>query len=211
MTRPATPPGHNGSHGHGHHHHGNGKGKGHDKHHCPVNPCLIAGTEILTDRGSMPIEELEVGDVLVTSKGPQPILHISRRDYTAAEVDADDSLLPYHYAPGQGRWVTVSKHHRIAVDGVLIAAHRLAAFDDFVCWQDVDGWEDAPVTWLNLYVEHHALITADGEQVETGWLGGPMAERTMGDDWPKVAHLAAGHRDNPALPFVTTLTKGASA
>ena len=78
-----------------------------------------------------------------------------------------------------------------------------------MCWRSFD-WT-GPVTWLNLYVEHHALITADGEQVETGWLGGPMAERTMGDDWPKVAHLAAGHRDNPALPFVTTLTEGASA
>ena len=116
MTRPATPPGHTGSHGHGHHHHGTGKGKGHDKHNCPVNPCLLAGTEILTDRGYMPIEELEVGDVLMTSKGPQPILHISRRDYTAEEIAADDSLLPYAYVPGQDRWVVVSKHHRIAVD-----------------------------------------------------------------------------------------------
>ena len=159
----------------------------------------------------MPIEELEIGDVLMTSKGPQPILHISRRDYTAEEVAADDSLLPYHYAPGQDRWVTVSKHHRIAVDGVLISAHHLAAHDDDVCWRDRFIFGRDEITWLNLYVEHHALITADGEQVETGWLGGPMAERTMGDDWPKVAHLAAGHRDNPALPFVTTLTKGASA
>lgn len=206
--------------GKGHTQHGNGRGLGHKTHHgCPVNPCLLAGTWINTPRGPRLIEDLRVGDLVSTvDHGPQPLVHISRRAYSAADVAADRALVPYLFQPDRrdadedGGWsIYVSKWHRLFMshwsrstpDGVLISAHHLSTARPDLCWQ-VSEWS-APVLWLNLYTERHSLIAADGITVESGWLGGAMAPRLMGDDWPALAHLAEAHRTNPARPFVEAL------
>lgn len=172
------------------------------KHRKPCTPCLLAGTIVQAPAGPVRVEDLSEGDLIITmDHGPQKILHVSRRDHTAEEVAADPSLKPYRV--DFFGTALVSKWHRIAVGGKLVSAHHLSqARPD--CCQAVEDWA-GPVTWINLFTEHHDLIAAGDVIVETGWLGGPMAPHLLGADWAKVMHLAEGHRARPALPFATIL------
>lgn len=203
---------------HDHNTHDNGKGN-----NCgPVNPCLLSGTWISLPGGRQRlIEELSVGDrVSVMRGGSAEIIHIAKNTYTAKEVDQRPELRPWMFNPDglhsntedPSDPVMVSKWHRLAMpawspetpDGVLIAAVHLEKTRPDLCRQ----WAWAgPITWYNIYTEEHEVIAADGISVETGWLGGDMAPRLLGEDWSRLSHLAEAHRLRPALPFVSQLPK----
>ena len=175
----------------------------------PVNPCLRRGTLIGTPCGGLvPIEDLRVGDMVATADtGPQKIVHITRGFHGAEAVAAEPKLRPFLIGlPEDGLYI--SRQHRLLIslqDGeeVLISAVKLARCCPHLC-REMVGWCEG-IEWFNLFTELHSIIMADGYPVETGYLGGDMASKLFGNEWPSLQHLAAGHRENPARRFVDSL------
>lgn len=170
-----------------------------------INPCLMQGTWINQGHGTVAlIEELVVGDLIMTlDHGLQRIVHITKREFSDEEVKANPKLIPFIYNldgwgnEGSADALYISRHHRILHEGVLITANHLANCRSNISRQ-AENWF-GPVVWFNIYTEQHEIIVADGFCVETGWLGGNMAERALGPDWDYVKHL---RQDQPCRPFV---------
>ena len=102
-------------------------------------PCFAAGTRIETGRGMVPVEQIQVGDLVRTlDSGLQPVRWRGSRG-----IDALDKRAPIRFAPGaigNAREMLVSPQHKILVSGwraelffgedeVLVAAVHLVNAD----------------------------------------------------------------------------------
>jgi autotransporter passenger strand-loop-strand repeat protein len=97
-----------------------------------TTPCYCPGTLILTPDGEVPVEELKIGDRVVTLSGEaRPIEWIGRRSYAGQFVLGRDDILPVCItagALGEGiprRDLWVSPNHALYLGGVLIEAKDL--------------------------------------------------------------------------------------
>jgi hypothetical protein len=96
----------------------------------PKCNCVLRGTEILTDHGSVPIENLEIGDLVLTESGYlKPIKWISFQKVRHAEWQ--ESVLPIWVAQSAidtdvpSKDLYVSPWHALFIDGCLIPAQYL--------------------------------------------------------------------------------------
>ena len=150
-------------------------------HSFDVVICFTPGTRILTPRGEVPVEELAVGDRVVTrDHGIQPIRWIGRREINATQLAMAPKLRPVliradALGPGRPeRDMRVSRQHRILIrdwraemmfgaeDGVLVPAHALC--------NDSSITEERPregVTYLHIAFDRHEVVYADGIEAES--------------------------------------------
>lgn len=150
-------------------------------------PCFASGTRLLTEGGLVRIEELGVGDKVLTSdNGYQAILWIGRNT-----VPATGKLAPVHITAGAlgnglpSQDLVVSRQHRMLVNSkicqrmfgtceVLIPAIKLTALPGIYVREDLDE-----VTYLHLRTSRHDIIFAEGTPTETLYLG-PFAIEALG-------------------------------
>ena len=97
------------------------------------SPCYCSGTRIATERGEVAVEDLRIGDWVLTASGAlRPIVWIGRRD-----LDVTRHRWPLEVQPvrvvadafGEGlprRDLWLSPQHAVFVDGALIPIIRLA-------------------------------------------------------------------------------------
>ncbi|MBL9050792.1 MAG: choice-of-anchor L domain-containing protein [Tabrizicola sp.] len=132
-----------------------------------VVPCFVAGTRIETSRGLVPVEDIAIGDLVVTlDHGLQPVLwHGTRR------VPAMGSLAPVRIRAGvlgDHAELAVSPQHRIYLCGwraelycgeaeVLVRAIHLVRAG---LLQQVGSGH--PVTYHHLLFDRHQIICAEG-------------------------------------------------
>ena len=95
-------------------------------------PCYCPGTLILTDRGEAPVEDLAIGDKVITNSGAaRPIKWIGRRTYGGRFVMGRKDILPVCIKAGAlddnvpRRDLWISPHHAMYLEGVLIEAKDL--------------------------------------------------------------------------------------
>ncbi|MGB3407496.1 MAG: Hint domain-containing protein [Jannaschia sp.] len=137
----------------------------------PLMVCFAEGTPILTPRGYVPVEVLEVGDRVVTrDHGAQIITWTGSR-----EVPGTGAMAPIRFAPGAlgNIWAfRVSPNHRIVLSGpqadlisgeteVLVAAKQLV---------NETTIRPAPceaVTYHHFLCSRHEIVNAAGCLVET--------------------------------------------
>ncbi|MDM7937535.1 MAG: Hint domain-containing protein [Cyanobium sp. CZS 48M] len=135
--------------------------------------CFLPGTLIATPTGERPIETLQPGDLITTAAGPQPVKFISRTTHFAAVLDNDEQL-PIRIAAaafgelGPVRDLYVSPGHAILLDGHLIHASVLVN-GTTITRTTLEHWRhlDQPIEYLNIELEQHQLITAEGLSVES--------------------------------------------
>ncbi|MEC7762537.1 MAG: Hint domain-containing protein [Pseudomonadota bacterium] len=173
---------HGGKHGHGHGH-GGGRDKDHhwpphgdkdpDKDTCPPVPCFTPGTTIVTDRGLVRVEDLKVGDLVVTrDDGLQPIRWIGRRDMFQSDLVGDARLRPIRIragALGQGlpaRDMMVSPQHRVLLADRNVAlmfqeAEMLAPAMLLLGRDGVERMGTAPVTYIHIMFDRHQVVLSD--------------------------------------------------
>ena len=132
-------------------------------------PCYCRGTLILTDRGERRVEELEIGDKLVTLAGAQrPIKWIGRRGYAGRYILGRQDVLPICIKPGAlgdgvpRRDLWISPHHAMFLENVLIEARDLVNGVSIVQATEVDE-----VEYFHLELETHDVIIAEGAASET--------------------------------------------
>lgn len=139
-------------------------------------PCFTPGARILTPYGERLIEELRVGDLVLTrDSGACPIRWIGQSSAPGLGAAAPIRLTR-NAIPGLERAITVSQQHRFLLSShenellfgtpeVLVAAKHL-----------VDGWrvrslQQRHVTYLHLMFDRHEVIYANGVPTESFFAG----------------------------------------
>lgn len=146
--------------------------------------CFAGGTLIETPDGPVAVEDLAVGDLVLThDHGPQPIRWRGVRRYTAEQIAETPSLRPITLRKGSLggdmplRDLTVSPQHRVLVrsgvarrmfgsDEVLVAAKHLttlAGIDE----GDVAGFVD----YHHIMFDRHEIVTSNGALTESLYTG----------------------------------------
>jgi hypothetical protein len=144
-----------------------------------IVPCFTPGTFITTAGGDCKVEDLVVGDRIITrDNGMQKIRWIGRCELSGKDLLSKSQLLPIlirQAALGNGlpeRDMMVSPQHRILIandktsvyfdaDEVLVAAKHLTSMDG------IDVISVSHVSYLHILFDHHEIILADGIWTES--------------------------------------------
>ncbi|NCW68043.1 MAG: hypothetical protein EBV86_05665, partial [Marivivens sp.] len=142
-------------------------------------PCFTAGTMILTPKGEVPVENLRVGDIVVTrDNGPQPIVWCGSRHLSSAELDAAPDLRPIRLDAsilGGDRGLLVSPQH-----GVFTKTDEHGGTDTLVRAKHLARLKGGKVrvaqgvkkvTYVHLMFEKHQIIYGNGIASESFYPG----------------------------------------
>lgn len=148
----------------------------------PLFVCFTRGTHILTPAGELAVEDLSVGDRIVTrDHGVQPIRWIGATHLPAAALAARPDLRPVRIAAGAlgsktpVRDLSLSRQHRVLVrdwradllfgspNGVLTPAFTLIN-DTNICVDD--GGTDG-VEYFHIAFDTHEVIYSEGLEIES--------------------------------------------
>ncbi len=149
-------------------------------------PCYCRGTLILTEGGERPVEDLRIGDRLVTLSGEaRPIRWIGRRSYSGRFAASNPDVLPVLIRPGAladdvpRRDLVVSPLHALFLDGCLVPASALVNGVSIVQLDEVEQ-----VDYFHLELDTHDVLFAEGTP----------AESFVDDDSRGMFHNAAEYR-----------------
>jgi len=156
--------------------------------------CFAAGTLIATQNGTVEVQQLRVGDKVITvDRGPQQVRWVGCQRITAADIAKNPALQPVRIrarALGEGlpkRDLLVSQQHRMLVRSkiagrmfgsheVLVAAKKLVGLAGINYADDVQA-----VTYCHFLCTHHEVVFAEGAQTES-LLTGPQAIQALHHD-----------------------------
>lgn len=152
-------------------------------------PCFTAGTYITVPGGLRLVEDLAVGDEVITlNHGPQPIRWVGRRHLSVAQLNANPKLKPIRIRNGSlgnglpNRDLLVSRQHRMLASSrismrmfgdtlSLIAAINLTQLSEVsVVTKPRD------VMYFHLMFDQHEIIFAEGAPTESLFLGAQALE-----------------------------------
>jgi hypothetical protein len=132
-------------------------------------PCYCRGTLILTDRGEVPVEELAIGDLVMTVSGEaKPIKWIGMRSYDGRFIRGQRDVLPVVItagALGEGipaRDLWVSPEHALYIDKLLVPAKLLVNGMTITQVAAVERLE-----YFHIELDPHDVIFAEGTPAET--------------------------------------------
>jgi hypothetical protein len=131
--------------------------------------CFLNGTYIATPNGETPVEQLAVGDEVMTHCGKAyPIIWIGRRRIDLTTHPRPETVAPVRirrdaFAVGMPhRDLLVSPDHAIFVDGKLICARQLVNGSTIRPERD---W--AAVDYYHVELDSHAILLAEGLPAES--------------------------------------------
>ena len=134
-------------------------------------PCFLRGTRIATLRGEVAVEDLRIGDLVVTAtSGALPVKWIGTRGFITRLVNEHHraTLLPIRIAAGAlgeaspVRELYVSPEHMLCLEGVLIPAGKL------LNGTTITRADDLPVVqYCHIELPRHAVLYAEGAPAES--------------------------------------------
>ncbi|HBU54919.1 MAG TPA: type I secretion protein, partial [Sulfitobacter sp.] len=141
--------------------------------------CFTPGTTIATRRGEIPVQQIKVGDLVVTrDNGMQPVRWVGRRNLGRDNLLRTPGFNPVRIkagAFGEGvpqRDMMVSPNHRMLVASetaevmfsereVLVAAKHLVGLDG------VETVTPDKVSYIHMLFDNHEVVFADGTWAES--------------------------------------------
>ena len=144
-----------------------------------IIPCFTPGTLIKTIRGEVPVEQLRVGDrVLTIDSGFKRLEWIGTKSLSALDLSVRSELRPIHIAQGAlgnglpERDMMVSPQHRMLINTsdtefyfgageVLIAAKHLTVLDG------INRSDAEAVDYIHIMCDAHEIVCSDGAWSET--------------------------------------------
>ncbi len=134
-----------------------------------VVACFCPGTHIRTEQGEVAVEDLRVGDAVVTVDGStEAIRWIGRRSYTGRTLAGRRHLHPVRIRAGAlgdatpKRDLVISPLHAMLIDGVLVPAHALVNGTTII--QEA---ATGAVHYIHIELPQHNAVWADGAASET--------------------------------------------
>jgi autotransporter passenger strand-loop-strand repeat protein len=131
--------------------------------------CFVAGTEIATPNGPVPVERLRIGDAVVTGfAGRQKVKFVGRRAYDGRFIAGRHLMLPvciHAGALGDGvpaRALWVSPGHALLVEDVLVPAWRLIN-----CVSITQAAAVGSVAYYHVELERHDVLLAENCKAES--------------------------------------------
>lgn len=176
-------------------------------------PCFTTGTLIQTSDGPKEVQDLRIGDLIVTrDAGLQPLRWIGGQMLDAARLDLSPNLRPVRItagALGAGlplRDLLVSPQHRILVRStvasrmfacteVLIAAKNLVGLPGISVCRDV-----GPVTYLHLLFDDHQILLSEGAWSESFFVGPQAMKNLQSAQRREILGLFPELAEGPSLP-----------
>lgn len=169
--------------------------------------CYLRGTHIETPNGETAVENLTIGDAVLTASGETRLIKwVGRRSYASRLVGANarDKLLPIRFARGSlgnnlpRRDLFVSPEHAMCLDGALVPARHLVNGTSIAYCDSF-----ATIEYFHIELPSHDVLLAEGAAAES-WLD--TGNRNMFTN--VLEYLALGHEDGltrqqPCLPMVT--------
>ena len=132
-----------------------------------IMPCFAAGTRIATPRGEMAVEDLRIGDGVLTAAGAlRPVVWIGDRNVDCRKHPRAASVWPVRVRAGAfgttpHRDLLLSPDHAVYADGVLVPVKHLINGATIV-------QEDAAcVHYFHIELSTHDVLLAEGLAVES--------------------------------------------
>jgi Hint domain len=143
-----------------------------DRHGGGGAHCFLKGTQILTPQGERQIEDLQIGEMILTVSGEaKPIKWIGRMCFERdGQASWDDEVAPVKIARGAfngdlpHRDLYVSGHHCLFINGLLIPARDLLNGRSIT---QLSSMEADILEYLHIELEDHDVILANGAPAET--------------------------------------------
>ncbi len=144
-----------------------------------ITPCFTTGTMIATPKGERRVQDLKVGDLVITrDNGIQAIRWIGTRAVTCVQFARAAYLQPILIRQGSlgsnvpERDMMVSPNHRILVANDKTALHFderevLVSAKHLTGVQGVDIMPSAGLTYIHLMFDQHEVILSDGIWTES--------------------------------------------
>jgi autotransporter passenger strand-loop-strand repeat protein len=155
-------------------------------------PCFVAGTLIATPSGTVPVERLSVGDVVVTAGGGvAPVIWTGSRRIDCSRHAEPQRIWPVciradAFAPARPtRDLFLSPDHAIFSEGVLIPVKHL------INGRSVAQVAAVVVTYVHIELPRHAVILAEGLAVESYLDTGDRSAFTS-TEGPRMLHPVFG-------------------
>ncbi len=176
---------------------------------APPPICYLSGTRIRTPGGDCRIDDLVIGDRVLTAKGEtHSIKWIGRRRYTRTAAAWPKTFRPVLIrkdALGEDRPAAdlyVSRKHCLLLDGVLVPAKYLVNGDTIV----LAGCEDRlSLEYLHIELGHHDAILAEDVAAETFCSNGHNTE--VFDNFAERARLYPGDTGQRTRPFANIVNR----
>jgi hypothetical protein len=137
------------------------------RHHC-----FVPGTLIETARGEVPIEQLAIGELVMTTNGALPIRWVGRRTITKnASAAWHPSALPVRVArfaindQTPRRDLYLSQEHSLLIDGFLIPVKHLINNTSISIDRNAQTSEN--IEYFCVELDTHQVIFAEGTAAET--------------------------------------------
>jgi len=133
--------------------------------------CFVAGTRIATPSGPRTVEEIGVGDLVLTrDNGPQPVRWIGAR-----RLDAGPDMAPIVFAPGSlgnDRALSVSPQHRMVIEGVNAELYFgtnqvLVAAKHLINGTTITQSDPGRIRYYHLLFDRHEVIFAESVPTES--------------------------------------------
>jgi hypothetical protein len=155
-----------------------------------VVACFRTGTRIATRDGAIPVEQLRVGQRVITPEGGRPITWIGHRRLDPRRHPKPSRILPVRIAAGAfgpgvpERDLFLSPDHAIYWEGVLIPIRHLLNGGTVAQTGQLQ-----PVAYWHVELDRHAVLLAEGLAAES-YL--PTDERSAFDNGGAVVQLHPG-------------------
>ena len=171
---------------------------------CVTCSCFLPGTRIKTTNGEVSIEELRIGDNVLTASGEiKPIKFVGRRKVSRERNrpwNGDGPVKISRFAiDGKAPYsdLYVSPAHAIYIDGILIRASNLVNGVTIVA---IAKPEALSLTYLHIELDTHEAILAEGLAVESFQRDNPHAFDNA-DEYVRLY----GSPGEPLTPFAPIL------
>jgi hypothetical protein len=143
--------------------------------------CFGRGTLILTARGEVPVEDLAIGEPVMTTNGALPVKWVGRRTIRRnGSASWHPSVMPIRVArfaiddQTPKRDLYLSQEHSLLIDGFLIPVKHLINESSIAV--DHEAKTSETIEYFSVELEAHQVIFAEGTAAETfRYCGGQIA------------------------------------